>query len=1628
MTADAEPRPAPDAAPDGPSEGATAATPAATPTGPGRRRRWPWIVLAVLVIGGGAGAAAFHFGWGRSRLDRLRDEAAIFMRIGNDAQARRVLEEAVTLAPDAVELSSSLALVLGRLGEREEAVRVLEAALARKPAEPALVVPLAQHLLALERPRDAHAALEPALPRLQGMPSAAPRTAAMLLFVRVALATGATEQAERVIGELLADGIDDATLRAETLRLRAGLQDARGEAELALESLRAAAKATPEDVGVVLALATALERAGRRDEAIEALDAASSGTGERAVDAIPALCDVLIRAGRSDDALALAEHAARLPGGGRAAAAYARGAVALARGDDATAEAEFVRMAQFLPGAAQPRLFLARLAQRRGELDQARASFEEALEIAPGLLAAQLGLLELDLAAGDDAAVRARAEVLLEESALRSVAVRALFASHARDEDPAAGRARMEALAGRFPDDGLIGLAVAVFRVRSGDVDGGVEALKTLIERVPDLPGAFSLLAAAQERQADALEAIEELARLARADPRFAPARLVLAQIYEHVGRRDLARAELDLALKERPDLRDARLARARLARIAGDVDGAIADLTRLRTDAPRDAVVVAALAELQLARDEPGRAADLLATAVQLQPASAPLRAMLGRARGLAGLRTEALAAFEEARRLRPSLPVAHEDGALLLARGDIEGARDAFARAVQATGDLRFAAALGASMALVGDPVAGVSPFEAWRARVGARSAEGAVIHGVLLALAGDARRAVEITEPFAATIPDVVRRGAAEVRRGADGALGASTQTTLELFALAAIGWSPEVRVRAIAVASDRGAEPLALWCALRLGGAGLEPGIRLALARRLVEEAPTEPSPVLLLADAHRLAADAEARTATLRLGARRFPDDARIVLALGMALEEAGEIDGAVEQYRRAAGAQRPNPIALNNVAYLTGRDDPVRRPDAIAQARRASEMLPRGEILDTLGWLLFLDGQTEAAVQTLTRAVSLVPANPSVRYHFARALEARGDLGRARSHLAMAKLTTGRFPEREVAGALEEQLELLLSGPKGDAVSPIVLGASVEVTAATDVTYLRIDGGGASHARLSVAAPRDAGAVLAVTAGGRGWERIAVEAGARVVLPRFRIPGGEAIVAVRLAAGSAGPATVRLDPVGEATVGFESEPNDEGEPPDAIAVGARLGGGFDGGSDRDQVRLAMEPGTRGRAEVVAGGRGDLLVDAVDPSGRAIKRAVVPAGARVPLRGLVAPADGAILLRIRAATALADVSAAPAGEAVDWTVTLASEAADDGASDVEPNDRFDDATPIAFGSGPATGSVGPGDPIDWHRIDGVEAAPISIRLAALDGSSDASESPSEAVLFLELWARDASGTSPLRRFAVRGDAALVVPRWRAVAGKTLLLAVASPSGAPTRRWELILAAGEDGGETEPNDRPTEAEALPWGSAFAGQLEPAGDRDWFALPRAGETVAIRLEAAPGTTVAIVGGAERRVAASFEVDASGVLEVPGVLLPEGEAFVAVASRDGVGRYELTATQLEAADAAMLEIEPNDGVATATAIAMGETRRGRLSGARDRDVLRVDGRRPLLLRATGAAPVVVRPMRLGAGARMVEPGAEVRLTPSALGEGARAHVEVFAADDADGKAATYEVVAERR
>jgi tetratricopeptide (TPR) repeat protein len=126
-----------------------------------------------------------------------------------------------------------------------------------------------------------------------------------------------------------------------------------------------------------------------------------------------------------------------------------------------------------------------------------------------------------------------------------------------------------------------------------------------------------------------------------------------------------------------------------------------------------------------------------------------------------------------------------------------------------------------------------------------------------------------------------------------------------------------------------------------------------------------------------------------------------PAERRLVLNLAMALDRAGDVEGAASRALDLILEDGDDVEALNFVGYLLA-DHGIRLGEAEQLLVRAAQLAPaEGAVLDSLGWLWFRKGDTVRAIHTLERAEALAGPDATILDHLGDAYRAGGRSGEA---------------------------------------------------------------------------------------------------------------------------------------------------------------------------------------------------------------------------------------------------------------------------------------------------------------------------------------------------------------------------------------------------------------------------------------------------------------------------------------------------------------------------------------------------------------------------------------------------------------------------------------------------
>ena len=144
-------------------------------------------------------------------------------------------------------------------------------------------------------------------------------------------------------------------------------------------------------------------------------------------------------------------------------------------------------------------------------------------------------------------------------------------------------------------------------------------------------------------------------------------------------------------------------------------------------------------------------------------------------------------------------------------------------------------------------------------------------------------------------------------------------------------------------------------------------------------------------------------------------------------ALGNTYARTGDFVAARRSYESVLQLAPDDSNVLNNLANVLLR---LKDPTAIKIAEQALlKNSTNADAIDTLGWILFQNGQVDRSLTMLRDARLRVPANQEIRYHLAAVLAHTGRKNEARDELEAALKGGNSFESVNDAQALLRTLK-----------------------------------------------------------------------------------------------------------------------------------------------------------------------------------------------------------------------------------------------------------------------------------------------------------------------------------------------------------------------------------------------------------------------------------------------------------------------------------------------------------------------------------------------------------------------------------------------------------------------
>jgi len=156
--------------------------------------------------------------------------------------------------------------------------------------------------------------------------------------------------------------------------------------------------------------------------------------------------------------------------------------------------------------------------------------------------------------------------------------------------------------------------------------------------------------------------------------------------------------------------------------------------------------------------------------------------------------------------------------------------------------------------------------------------------------------------------------------------------------------------------------------------------------------------------------------------------KALPDNAAIATNLALLYEATGDQGKARTYYEKALKIDQNNPLALNNLAYLITETNGD-LTQAMTYATQAKQRLPNFlEVTDTIGWIYLKKNIPEQAVDEFKQLVAEAPLNPIYHYHYAMALNQKGDSVSAKAQCEIALANRPQKPLEAKIRTLEASI------------------------------------------------------------------------------------------------------------------------------------------------------------------------------------------------------------------------------------------------------------------------------------------------------------------------------------------------------------------------------------------------------------------------------------------------------------------------------------------------------------------------------------------------------------------------------------------------------------------------
>jgi putative PEP-CTERM system TPR-repeat lipoprotein len=653
---------------------------------------------------------------------------------------------------------------------------------------------------------------------------------------------------------------------------------------------------------------------------------------------------------------------------------YTQGLIYFRGGWDQDASQSFLQVLSVNERHPRALYYSALTNMRLGNLDMAERHAERLFKLAPGSLPARKLLARVRLYKADLASVNELLEGLIDagqaDPEVLSLAASALYSQGKIDE----ALPLLQQIVELQPDLSEPKLQLAIVLLSSGKDAEGFGVIETVLEQEPQSGRAFQILVATYLQRGEFAEAFKAAQRLQALDPENLLALQLIANIQIASGERDKALATLNQIVRIAPGDRVANYSLAELAIADKDYPRARTYYERVLAANADDLFTLLRLVRLDAIEQRAEDMVNHLQMAASAHPSALSPRLMLARYYLITGQPEKSAPLLGQLNPAQSNQPEALElQGLVDLAQGQYEEAKVA----------LRV--------------LAGQQPESASVKYLLARAYTGL----------GNDKSALRQLQLAADLEPENFGYGLAYAR------------------ALLKAQEHEEAASQLNRLGRLKPDDPTVLRLQALLAH---ESGDDKTSAALLEEVFASDPSTVNLLAVVGQLwnQGSREKAVAIQESWLLENPDDVVAAQALAGAYAIEGQYTRAVAEFEKLLENDGSNVVALNELAWLL-RENQTER--AVQYAIRANELQPNSPaLMDTLAVVLYYNENFREARKVMQEALSLSPANPSLRFHGAMIDAAAGDSPRAVRTLQALLADDVEFSERQQAIELLEKL------------------------------------------------------------------------------------------------------------------------------------------------------------------------------------------------------------------------------------------------------------------------------------------------------------------------------------------------------------------------------------------------------------------------------------------------------------------------------------------------------------------------------------------------------------------------------------------------------------------------